>query len=164
MLWSRYILRLLYRKVFISLYLKEIASEFISGLMYHHYRGFAGNQLKIISKKEFPAAKSFLYLYRVLMTGIEVLNSGRIESHILELNKKFEFDFIPELIEAKLKEKSKIPSGKVDFFLKKVEFLEKELDKAYENSSLPEKPGEKSFNKLEKFLYDIRIDSFRKVV
>jgi len=122
--------------------LKDIAGGFICKLLYHHYRGFAGNQIKLIGKTETPSAKSFLYLYRVLMTGIEVLKTGRIETDIVKLNMAFGFDFIPELIEIKKKEKSKISPGDIEFYMKRVEFLEKELDRILENSPLPEKPGE----------------------
>ncbi len=141
--------------------LKDIASGFICKLLYHHYRGFAGNQLKLIAKQEAPSAKSFLYLYRVLMTGIEVLKTGRIETDIVKLNRTFDFDFIPKLIEIKKKEKSKISPGDVDFYMKREEFLEKELDRVFENSPLPERPGEIAFKKLNDFFYDIRFHSLK---
>lgn len=144
--------------------LKRIASGFICKLLYHHYRGFAGNQLKLIKKKENPSAKSFLYLYRVLMTGIDVLKTGVIETDIRELNKKFQFDFLPELISKKKKEKSTLSPEEVSFYMDKVDSLEKELDKSLEKSKLPESPGEDSgaFGELEDLLFELRMKSFEK--
>jgi hypothetical protein len=144
--------------------LKNLSSKFICKLLYHHYRGFAGNQMKIIEKQEEPKAKSFLYLYRVLMTGINVLKHGIIETDITKLNKDFNFEFIPELIERKIKEKSKIKKEETEFYIKKVEFMEKEMEKAYNESKLPNYPDSKDFEKLDNLLFEIRMYTIKRVM
>ena len=52
--------------------LKTIAKECITRHHSHHYLGFADTQWKLFRKEGPPKVKPLLYVYRVLLTGIQV--------------------------------------------------------------------------------------------
>src|SRR5262245_11362732 len=56
--------------------LRPVARRCITRFHYHHYRGFFDTQRKLLEKEEPKRAKSLLYAYRVLLTGIHLLRSG----------------------------------------------------------------------------------------
>ncbi|MEM7760700.1 MAG: nucleotidyltransferase domain-containing protein, partial [Cyanobacteria bacterium P01_A01_bin.40] len=61
--------------------LKAIAEQCITRHHVHHYLGFAKTQWKLLTNDNtLPKVKSLLYLYRVLLTGIHLMQSGLIEA------------------------------------------------------------------------------------
>jgi predicted nucleotidyltransferase len=46
--------------------------------------------------------KPLLYTYRVLLTGIHLMQSGGVEANLLRLNERFRLPYVPELVERKL--------------------------------------------------------------
>ncbi|PHS03680.1 MAG: nucleotidyltransferase [Blastopirellula sp.] len=135
--------------------LKPIAGRCITKHHYHHYRGFYGTQRKLIEKQEEKTVKAVLYAYRVLMTGIHLLNTGRVEANVLLLNQEFQLTFMDELIEMKKNEKIAPKDLDWNFHAGQLELLEAKLDQAFESSSLPEDRDRAAVND---FLIDLRIN------
>ena len=126
--------------------LREIARTCITRHHSHHYFGFAATEMKLFLKSEQPRIKPLLYIYRVLLTGINLMQTGEIEANLVKLNEKFKLSFLPELIEQKLtgKEKGELQNADLEFHKQEYERLRGELQTAYEKSDLPETPSGKS--------------------
>ena len=60
--------------------LKEIAAQCITRHHAYHYLGFAETQWKLFEKENPPRVKPLLYVYRVLLTGIHLMQTGVIEA------------------------------------------------------------------------------------
>ncbi len=123
--------------------LKALAPGCITCHHAHHYRGFAHNQWKLFSKESPPRVKPLLYVYRVLLTGIHLMQTGEVEANLVRLNEKFSLSFLTELIERKLngKERSAVDGAEMDFHQREYERLLATLERAAEASSLPEEPS-----------------------
>ena len=52
----------------------------------HHYLGFAETQWRLFQKDPPPRVKPLLYVYRVLLTGIHLMQAGTIEANLVHLN------------------------------------------------------------------------------
>ena len=136
--------------------LKPIAARCITKFHYHHYRGFFATQRKLLEKESVKKAKSLLYAYRVLLTGIHLMNTGKIETDIRALHAQAGLDFIPDLIAAKVEEKIELVELDWEFHSKQLSLLEAKLDEAFERSKLPETRDTNSVNEL---LVDLRINN-----
>lgn len=131
--------------------LKEIAKTCITKHHSHHYFGFAETQWKLFDKERPRRVKPLLYVYRVLLTGIHLMQTGEVEANLLKLNEAFKLSYLNELIERKLSgsEKVFLEDADVSFHQKEYERLCAELEKAYQKSPLPEKPqGKTALNDL----------------
>src|SRR3954451_21668454 len=82
--------------------LKEIAKNCITRHHAHHYLGFAETQWKLFEKENLPRVKPLLYVYRVLLTGIHLMQTGEVQANLGCLNEGFKLAYIPELIERKV--------------------------------------------------------------
>lgn len=121
--------------------LKEIGKKCITKFHAHHYLGFAKTEWKLFSKENPHRLKPLLYIFRVLLTGIHLMQTGEIEANLLTLNEKFQLSYIPELVERKIngKEKEILPDADLSFYEKEYERFVTELEKAQEKTHLPEK-------------------------
>jgi len=135
--------------------LKPLAARCITRFHYHHYRGFFATQLKLLEKQQPKTAKSLLYAYRVLMTGIHLLRSGEVQANICLLNEECGLPFIPELIDRKLQEKTVLPDLDWDFHRQQLTALESQMQTAFEQSTLPEDRDRNAINNL---LIDLRLN------
>lgn len=126
--------------------LREIAKGCITKHHSHHYFGFAETQWKLFNKENPPRVKPLLYIYRVLLTGIYLMQTGVIEANLVTLNEVFKLPYIPDLIERKLSgaEKQTLESADIGFHQKEYERLRIVLQTEYENSRLPEESSGKS--------------------
>ena len=136
--------------------LKPIAGRCITKHHYHHYRGFYASRRKLLEKEAVKKAKSLLYAYRVLMTGIHLMNSGRIETDVRVLYSEMGLQFIPDLIAAKREEKIELPDLDWDFHREQLDRLEEKLGESFEASSLPEDRDTAAVNDL---LVKLRLQS-----
>jgi predicted nucleotidyltransferase len=121
--------------------LKALAKGCITRHHSHHYLGFAATQWKLFEKESPRRVKPLLYVYRVLLTGIHLMRTGRVEANLLRLNEEFRLPCIPELIARKVEgaEKSVLPDTDLVFHRSEYERLTKELEAASEASQLPER-------------------------
>lgn len=131
--------------------LREIARNCITKHHSHHYFGFAATQWKLFEKENPPRVKPLLYIYRILLTGINLMESGAVEANLVRLNEVFKLSYLPELIERKLTgvEKGVLPAADMAFHRKEYERLRMRLQMAFEKSMLPETPaGKDALNDL----------------
>jgi uncharacterized protein len=81
--------------------LKAIGKMCITRHHFHHYAGFARTQWTLFDKEVPHRVKPLLYVYRVLLTGIHLMQSGEIEANLVKLNDQFQLPYINELIQRK---------------------------------------------------------------
>lgn len=125
--------------------LKEIGKKCVTRNHCHHYLGFALTQWRLFSKEEKPRVKPLLYVYRVLLTGINLMRTGVIEANLITLNEEFRLPFIPDLIEQKLSgvEKQQVREADMAFHESEYLRLRTQLERESEMCKLPEKPNAK---------------------
>jgi len=135
--------------------LREIAAGCITKGLHHHYRGFYETQVGLHEREPLKKAKTLLYVYRVLLTGIHVLRHGRIESNLLKLVEGGEFVAqVRELMRAKSRERATLTPAQVVPHRECIEKLRAEMDEAWVDSQLPEVPPAAA--DLDAFLYRLR--------
>lgn len=119
--------------------LRELGKGCIVRYLYHHYRGFYNNECKMMAKSG-ATAKSVLYAYRVLLSGVHVLETGEVEARLPILCQHYQTEGVEELIRLKTEgtEKQVLPQEMVQTHLIRLNDLEKRLDTAFDSSTLPE--------------------------
>lgn len=139
--------------------LKVLARGCITRHHSHHYMGFAKTQWRLFEKERPHRVKPLLYVYRVLLTGIYLMQTGEVEADLYRLNQIFNLPYIPELIAQKLAgaEKSVLPEVDVAFYQKEYSLLYRQLESASQSSALPENPTAK--NALNDLLVRLRMAS-----
>ena len=140
--------------------LKEIGKRCVTKNHAHHYFGFARTEWKLFEKEHVPRVKPLLYIFRVLLTGINLMQTGEVEANLLKLNEKFKLPYLPELIERKIggAERGILPDADLLFYEKEYERLVLELEKESERSSLPERSNAKA--DLNDLLIRIRLKNY----
>ena len=123
--------------------LKQIARGCITRHHAHHYFGFAETQWKLFEKESPRRAKPLLYVYRVLLTGIHLMQTGEVEANLLKLNEKFHLSYIDDLVGRKLAgpEQSTLPDADIAFHHAEYHRLRDDLQSGFEKSQLPEAPS-----------------------
>lgn len=126
--------------------LKAIAPECITKHHAHHYLGFARTQWGLFHKENPRRVKPLLYVYRVLLTGIYLMQTGEVEANLVTLNGRFALPYIPELVERKLSgtEHGTLDDADVDFHEREYTRLVALLESARDKSHLPETAACKS--------------------
>jgi len=119
--------------------LKEIAARCFTRHHSHHYLGFAATQWNLFLKDNPPRIKPLLYVYRVLLTGIHLMRTGRIEANLITLNEDFKLPYIGELVSRKIHgaEKSTLETPEFDFHKAEYERLLAQLKLEGQTSRLP---------------------------
>lgn len=122
--------------------LKSISHSCITRHHNHHYRGFAETQWRLFEKEEPPRVKPLLYVYRVLLTGIHLMRTGRVEANLVYLNNDARLSHVDDLIARKLAgpEMSALDDSDVVFHRREYERLQGELEHAHSVSRLPDAP------------------------
>lgn len=131
--------------------LKDIATDCLTKHHAHHYLGFAATQWKLLHKENPPRVKPLLYVYRVLLTGIHLMQTGQVEANLVRLNEEFQLPYLHELIERKVSgtEKGTLDQTNLSFHEGEFRRLEAELQNAFQRSDLPEQPrGAAALNDL----------------
>ena len=123
--------------------LKEISGRCVTRFHAHHYLGFAATQWRLFEKESPPRVKPLLYVYRVLLTGIHLMQSGEVEANLVRLNEVERLPYLAELIERKTAgpEKGKLSSADLEFHRREYERLCTRLEQTSAASSLPEHPA-----------------------
>jgi predicted nucleotidyltransferase len=136
--------------------LQAIARQSITRTLYHHYRGFARGRWKAFTAEEPKRVKSLLYVYRVILTGLHLLETGEMEANLPRLAADRGLDFIPELIERKRTgEATTLDRDELERNAQRVSMLESEMLRAYERSHLPDSPL--NVAEVNRYLIDMRL-------
>lgn len=122
--------------------LKAIAKHCITRHHVYHYTNFAKTQWELLEKQQPPTAKALLYVYRVLLTGIHLMQTGEIEANLVRLNEQFRLPYIERLIQRKTtsKEKGGIEQEDLQFHRREYDRLQSLLTSASEKITLPNSP------------------------
>jgi uncharacterized protein len=123
--------------------LKAIAENCITRHHSHHYLGFAHTQWRLFEKEDPPRVKPLLYLYRVLLTGIHLMQTGVIEANLITLNEKFQLPYLNKFIAIKVTgaEKATLAAHDVEFHQQEYLRLCQALEEASQVSHLPDEPS-----------------------
>ena len=136
--------------------LRSIGTGCIVRNLFHHYRGFASNQRRGLTEGR-GTAKGLLYAYRVLLTGIHVLRSGRIEADLTRLNELWRCPGLDSLMEQKRAEHGRtlLGEGLLQSHLVQLDKLELEMETAFQDSALPDEVT--CWPALDDYLYRARL-------
>jgi uncharacterized protein len=118
--------------------LRPLAALCVTRGCHGHYRGFLQTQLRLLGRPAEVRAKTLLYAYRVVLTGIHLLETGEVLAHLPTLNDRFGLDYIPELIRRKAAaEVGSLPGEDVAFHRAELARWEVRLGAAHAVSQLP---------------------------
>lgn len=139
--------------------LKELAHGVITRHHSHHYFGFAETQWTLFLKESPRRVKPLLYVFRVLLTGIWLMRTGKIESSLVTLNETFRLPYIPDLVARKTggPEQSTLADADVVFFEKEYQRLRGELQAAHDASTLIEAPTAETRAAMNDLLVRVRL-------
>lgn len=142
--------------------LKSIAKDCITRHHAHHYLGFAATQWKLFRKEDPPRVKPLLYVYRVLLTGIHLMQTGEVEANLLRLNEAAKLPYVDDLVARKLAgaEKGQLDAADVTFHEREFQRLVTALEKACAQCSLPEQAI--GINRLNDLLVRLRLLNVRR--
>ncbi len=120
--------------------LKQIAKSCVTRHHSHHYLGFAATQWNLFQKESPPRVKPLLYVYRVLLTGIHLMRTGRIEANLIALNEDFRLPYLAELVRRKIEgaEESKLETPEIEFHQAEYRRLVAQLQTEAVGSTLPD--------------------------
>lgn len=123
--------------------LKTIGLDCVTKFHNHHYGGFANTQWNLFLKETPRRVKPLLYVYRVLLTGIHLMRTGKIEANLLTLNEEFSLPYISDLVARKVgsKEKQTLEDADLNFHQSEYNRLLELLDAESARSNLPESPS-----------------------
>lgn len=136
--------------------LQDLFQPHVGKEFYFHYRGFLINQRRLVEKPE-ATVKECLYGYRVALTGIHLLKSGRLEANLPNLLEIYPQDEVAELIAEKQlsREHAPLSAGRKQRHLERLEQLQAELEAAHQASPLPPSGG--AFEELNEYIVRVRM-------
>lgn len=126
-----------------------------------HYQGFARGRRHRLAEPD-PTVKHLLYAYRVLLTGIHLMQTGEVVANVQVLNERFRLGEVDDLVARKragaekmaLEERDHGQHGAL------LDRLERQLQDAHDASRLPEEPTTTAA--LEQFVVDLRLSTARR--
>jgi uncharacterized protein len=136
----------------------ELGKGCITRPTVRHYHGFARGRRKRLAEPA-PTVKHLLYAYRVLLTGIHLMQAGEVVSNIVALNERFRLSELDELVARKRggAEKMLLDAGDLASHARSLDGFEAKLDEAHAASQLPEVAT--SVDALESFVVRLRLDA-----
>lgn len=114
--------------------LRALRDRFLSKHLYQTYNGY----------KERPRrVKPLLYVFRVLLTGLHLMQTGAVEANLVTLNDSYKLSYIPELVARKLSgpEQGTLDERDMLLFMAEYTRLRGELEAAQASSQLPSEPS-----------------------
>lgn len=135
--------------------LREIARDCLSKKCFEHWKGFAKHTSYHAAQEDYKKPKRNLYLLRQYYQGIYLYQTVKFKSNIKDLEdcEVYSTDLVEELLECKANGEAFINRT---IFLDHCSFLEKELEKARDDSDIREKPSEETVERAGALLRDVR--------
>lgn len=120
--------------------LRQLGRDAMTRRVHHHYHGFFRRQREIVALERPLHAKSVLYMFRVVMSGIHLLQTGRVETDIKVLDQAFEIPYLEDLWLAKCmdREKATVAESERETYLADADQLAERMSDAVARSPLPE--------------------------
>lgn len=125
-----------------------VQADIISKAFYNHYKGYAWQ----CWLQRHKGIKWPLHTARLLLSGIHLFETGKVETNLLNLNKKFELGLVDKMIEINMTGKGKL--GKIE--LEQLAKLFNQLEDAKQKSKLKERP---KIGRFDKFVFNTIINS-----
>ncbi len=121
--------------------LMELGRGCVTRPTVRHYQGFARGRRKRLGEPQ-PTVKHLLYAYRVLLTGIHLMQTGEVVANIGALSQRFRISALDELSERKRvgAEAMLLDERELREHAARLDRLEAELEQAHDRSSLPNEP------------------------
>lgn len=119
-----------------------------------HYLGMAFNQQR---RMRIYDIKKYLHVYRCLLMGIHIMQTGCIEMNISTLADQYHLPYIEQLIEWKLQGFEFIPDKSGESQGDEITQLREMLVDAEEQSTLPGQPSSQTRDQLEQFVIEVRM-------
>jgi predicted nucleotidyltransferase len=137
--------------------LRTIGRGCVTRHLYHHYRGFASGQRKLLAGPA-PTLKQLLYAYRVLLTGIHVLRTSEVEANLRVLIQHYPQPGVIDLIARKVAgaEHGALQPSELASHLDELTRLESDLTTAFEATALPDRPA--TLAALDDFIVRARLE------
>ncbi|HEY1375612.1 MAG TPA: nucleotidyltransferase domain-containing protein [Gemmataceae bacterium] len=135
--------------------LRPLARRCITRGCYHHYRGFLQSRLRLLEREPAKKAKSLLYAYRVVLSGVHLLETGEVQANLQVLSRQFALPFIDDLIARKqARELGVLNDLDWDWHRSELSRWERRLAEAHAASELPDEPPRDALNR---FLVELRL-------
>lgn len=105
----------------------------------HHYLGFAQTQWRLFSKETPPRIKPLLYVFRVLLTGIHLMESGVVEANLSTLLESYDLSMVADWIQRKRagNEKDTIEDADMESIERLYQTWLTRLESEYHRTKLP---------------------------
>src|SRR5437667_2432934 len=89
---------------------------------------------KLFEKENPPRVKPLLYVYRVLLTGIHLMQTGVVEANLFRLNATAKLPYLNDLVQRKIAgaEKERLAEADLGFHRSESDRLRDRLQPAYE--------------------------------
>ena len=138
--------------------LRAVAGRLVTAGHARHYLGFAASQRKLLAKHDPPRVKPLLYLYRVLLTGRHLMETGTVEANLPRLLEEHPTPGVADLIARKRagEEKGTLPAADLPAHLAACDRLEGELTAARDRSPLPAEVPASALAALDDWLVRLR--------
>jgi hypothetical protein len=134
--------------------LKTLATGLVTRHHAHHYLGFAAGQERLYDAG--GKLKPALYTLRVLLTGIHLMRTGRLETDLRVLGA--DLPYLPELIAAKREaEHGPLPDGAAQHLATDIPRLRAGLETARDTSPLPDQPDPATLDALHDLVVRTRL-------
>lgn len=120
--------------------LKSITEDCITKNHGHHYRSVAQKLWGHFERQR--RLKPLLFVYRLLLTGIYMMETGKVESNLMRLNHRYRLPYLGDLISLMLQgsEETLMEDVSMVFHEREYRRLLRQLDDARISSDLPEDP------------------------
>jgi predicted nucleotidyltransferase len=135
--------------------LRPLVRAVLSRRYHRHYRGFSSGQKKALA--ETPTVKKLLYVLRTALTGAHLLRTGELVTDLQVLAPKYGLADVSPLIERK-RAGERIAAGNevLEEWAPRVDEALAGIDRARDESPLPEDPPETAVSALEEWLVAVR--------
>lgn len=138
--------------------LQDIAKGCFTSTMFYHFTNFARNEWQDFIKGR-KQVKKLLYLYRLMMSGIHLMQTGILIPNINELNNIFHLTYVDDLVKIKMygKRICELYKPDVEFhkgeYKRLLEIFEMEMNR----SKLPRDVPQKTKDELNAFVINTRM-------
>lgn len=122
--------------------LRTLSAAYLSRRVFHHYKGFFFTVCDLHLKDGLRRIKPLLYSYRTALTGIHLLNTGKVVGDVTILAPQYGFNEALGLVSRyrSSSEKTTVSPDEDTRHQSHWPNLLKELEQAFEQSHLPEEP------------------------
>ena len=123
--------------------LRAMVPKLLTKHHHYHFKNFSQNQWELVVKNGKPTVKGLLYTYRVMLVGIHLMRTHKVESNLRVLNQEFKLPHIDDLIAMKIAgtEKGELQGQALEWHEKEFNRLKTVLDEAQAKTTLPDEPS-----------------------